>query len=78
MKMYDVDFKVTKEYQNMIKMGKFTDIATANEQKEAYLPVPATYLISRQGTIVWRQFDPDYKNRATIADIVEAIEEQGL
>ncbi|MCF8308346.1 MAG: AhpC/TSA family protein [Bacteroidales bacterium] len=78
MKKYNVDFKVTKGYQSMIKAGKFIDIATANDQQEAHLPVPATYLINPKGTIVWRQFDPDYKNRASIADIVEAIDEQGL
>jgi len=28
--------------------------------------VPATYIINRQGIITAVQFDPDYKNRASV------------
>ncbi len=39
------------------------------------LPIPATYLIGTDGKIAWRQFDPDYKNRSSVADILQALEE---
>jgi peroxiredoxin len=66
MKDYDVMFSVTKAYQDKI-LSKFSiDIAKNNGRDTARLPVPATYIINREGIIVAVQFDPDYNNRATV------------
>jgi len=78
MEKYEVKFKVTKGYQRMVKAGLFTDVAASNDQEEAYLPVPATYLINKNGIIEWKQFDTNYKNRASVKDILQAIEENNL
>ena len=43
-----------------------TDIAKNNGRDAAHLPVPATFIINRQGIITAVQFDPDYKNRAAV------------
>ncbi|AEV31344.1 Peroxiredoxin [Owenweeksia hongkongensis DSM 17368] len=37
------------------------------------IPVPATYVIDTDGTIIWRHFDRNYKNRATSKQILEAL-----
>jgi peroxiredoxin len=66
MKDYDVMFSVTKAYQEKIKSSFSIDIAGNNGRDAARLPVPATYIINRDGIIVAVQFDPDYKNRATV------------
>lgn len=66
MKDYDVMFKVTKAYQEKITKSFSIDIATQNGRDSARLPVPATYIINREGTIVAVQFKPDYKYRATV------------
>ena len=66
MKDYDVMFTVTKAYQDKILSSLSTDIAKNNGRDAAHLPVPATYIINRQGIIVAVQFDPDYKNRASV------------
>jgi peroxiredoxin len=66
MKDYDVMFNVTKAYQEKIKSSFSIDIAENNGRDAARLPVPATYIINRDGIIVAVQFDPDYKNRATV------------
>jgi peroxiredoxin len=66
MKDYDVMFTVTKAYQEKIKSGFSIDIAQNNGRDEARLPVPATYIMNRDGIIVAVQFDPDYKNRASV------------
>jgi len=39
------------------------------------LPIPATYIIIKEGLITWRQFDPNYKNRSTVKEIIQAISE---
>jgi peroxiredoxin len=66
MKDYDVMFDVTREYQDKILARLSIDIAKNNGRDSARLPVPATYIISREGIIVAVQFDPDYHNRATV------------
>lgn len=66
MKDYDLMFNVTKAYQEKI-LSKFSvDIAKFNGREVAHLPVPATYIINKDGIIVAVQFDPDYKNRASV------------
>jgi peroxiredoxin len=66
MKDYDLMFNVTKEYQDSIMKNLSIDIAANNGRDVAHLPVPATYIISREGIIVAVQFDPDYNNRASV------------
>ena len=66
MKDYNVMFSVTKDYQDKILKSFSIDISKNNGRDEARLPVPATYIINREGIIVAVQFDPDYHNRATV------------
>lgn len=63
---YDVMFNVTKAYQDKILTSLSTDIAKNNGREAARLPVPATYIINRDGIIVAVHFNPDYRNRASI------------
>jgi peroxiredoxin len=66
MKDYDLMFNVTKDYQEKILSKLSVDIAKYNGRDVAHLPVPATYIINKDGMIVAVQFDPDYKNRASV------------
>ncbi len=63
---YKVMFSVTKAYQEKIFSSTSVDIAENNLHSPAHLPVPATYIINRQGIITAVQFDPDYQNRASV------------
>jgi peroxiredoxin len=66
MKDYNVMFSVTKAYQDRIKSKYSIDIAENNGRDVAHLPVPATFIINKDGIIVATQFDPDYHNRASV------------
>jgi peroxiredoxin len=66
MKDYDVMFNVTKAYQDLIQKKLNTSIAENNGREVAHLPVPATYIINRDGIIVAEQFNPDYRYRASV------------
>ena len=66
MQDYDVMFRVTKGYQDSVKKYVSIDIAKNNGRDLAHLPVPATYIITREGIIVAVHFDPDYNNRASV------------
>ena len=73
MQAFDVDFEVTNGYHKKIKTFLFADIAKNNNKETAKLPVPATFIIDQSGTISYRQFDLNYKNRASIKEIVKNL-----
>jgi peroxiredoxin len=66
MKDYDVMFSVTGDYRDQVMKYLSVDIAKNNGRDVAHLPVPATFIISREGIIVAVQFDPDYNKRASV------------
>jgi peroxiredoxin len=70
MKKYDVAFEVDKKTVERYKgYGiDFTEVNGANNNE--HLPIPALFVIDKQGTIVFRHFDPDYTKRASVADIL--------
>ena len=70
---YDVLFTVTEAYQKKINTKFDKDIAEFNGQDVAKLPVPATYVINQEGEIVYKQFEYNYRNRASGSDILEAL-----
>lgn len=70
---YDVTFRPSSKdlfVYNTILNGKLKKTHSDDSQQ---LPIPATYIIDKNGTIVWRQFDPNYKNRSSVAAILEAL-----
>lgn len=77
MRAYDVEFEVTDAYNDKIKNYKGMSLETINGQDDAALPIPATYLVVPSkdgGRIAWRHFDPDYSQRASVADILDAYD----
>ncbi|MEO6232892.1 MAG: peroxiredoxin-like family protein [Ferruginibacter sp.] len=69
MKSYDVAFAVdTATIEKYKKYG--IDFNEANGVNGANLPVPAVYIINQKGVIVFRYFDPDYRKRVTVAEIL--------
>lgn len=73
MKAFDVNYKVTSAYQAIIAEKLNASISETNATKEAVLPVPATYIIDTNGKIVYKQFNPNYKIRASIEDIINNL-----
>lgn len=70
MKAFGLDFKISKEtvpsYYNYVLNGT----REANGNEDDILPIPATYVINTQGTIDYTHFDPNYKNRSSMEDIL--------
>ena len=81
--LYDKDYKISDAYDVTFKpeskqlfvyntlLGAHLKKTHSDESQR--LPIPATYIINQDGIIVWRQFDPDYKNRSTVSEIVKAL-----
>ena len=82
--LYDKEMKIMKAYAVAFEVDERTisryknadiDLATANGQKDkVYLPVPAVYIINKEGTIVYRYFDADYKKQPAVKDILENLQ----
>lgn len=73
MKTYAVAFEVDEKTASRYKNADI-DLATINNQKEKILlPVPAVYVISKEGTVLYRFFDADYKKRPTVQVILNNL-----
>ena len=70
---YDVAFKPAATQLFMINTVMRARLKEAHDDDAQLLPIPATYIIGTDGVIVWRQFDPDYKKRSSIKDILDNL-----
>jgi len=81
--IYDKDLKIMKAYEVAFQVDDATvnryknadiDLAEANGQKDkVFLPVPAVYVVSKEGTILYRFFEPDYKKRVSVKEILQQL-----
>ena len=81
--LYDEDYRIADAYDVSFKpdaktLFVYNTVLDAN-LKETHsddsqrLPIPATYLINPDGKISWRHFDPDYKERSSVSEILKAL-----
>jgi len=73
MKDYHVAFDVTQGYQDKVVKYFDTTLEKINGQDEAVLPIPATYLIDKNGNIKYVHFDINYSKRATVKEILAQL-----
>ncbi len=72
MKAYDVNFVMDDATFGKYKAHGI-DLEQNNGNTDHILPVPATYVINKSGKITFVQFDKDYRKRASIASIANAL-----
>lgn len=65
---FSVDENTVARYKNY-----GIDFNTANGSNGANLPVPATYIIGKDGIIKYVFFNTDYRKRASIKDILDHL-----
>lgn len=74
MKDYGVDFEINED--NVPKWYNLTSkkaIEYNSEATNATLPIPATFIINKEGTFDYIHFDPDYKNRSSFEEIIKSL-----
>ena len=80
--LYDENLKVATEYQVVYNLDDKTvsrykvggiDLLKTNNQKVAMLPIPAVYIINKEGTVTYRYFDENYRNRVSVKEILKNI-----
>lgn len=77
----DVGNKIAKQYGIVFKLTddvaksyhKSFDMNSYNGDKSNELPLAATYIISKEGKIIYAFLDADYRNRAEPAEITEFL-----
>jgi len=72
MDAYHVSFAIDEEtLKQYHRSGKHVERANANE--DYILPVPATFIIGEDRMIRYIQYDPDYKNRSTVVEVLRNL-----
>ncbi|MEX0813590.1 MAG: peroxiredoxin-like family protein [Chitinophagales bacterium] len=70
---FDVTFRpdtISRAIYNTLLRANLKEVHSDDSQR---LPIPATYIIGTDGKVVWRHFDPDYKKRAKVKDILNNL-----
>jgi peroxiredoxin len=71
--IFDVTNHPGKMERFMVNTMLGAQLKTANTDDSQRLPIPATFILNQEGKIVWRHFNPDYKKRSSILDIIQNI-----
>jgi len=70
---FDVVFNPDIKQVGMYNEKLHANLEGASSDGSSRLPVPATFIIDNNGKIVWRQFNSDYRIRASVKDIIVNI-----
>ena len=65
---FNVDPATMRKYK-----GFEVDLQKANAAADDVLPVPATYVIGRDGRIKFAYFNPDYRQRVSVHRVAAAL-----
>jgi len=70
---YDVSFTPPKA--TLVKYNTFlgANLKESHSDDSQKLPIPATYVIDQNGIIIWRHFDPNYRKRSSVNDILNVL-----
>ena len=80
--VHDQDFAIMKAYHTAFTVDEATatkyrgfgvDLQKANGAAADVLPVPATYIIGRNGKITFAYFNSDYRKRVSVKQVVQAL-----
>lgn len=80
--VYDEGLKIMRQYDVAFALDSIStarykqfgiDFKDANGVNGANLPVPALYIVDCTGKIVFRHFDPDYKQRVSVREILSHL-----
>jgi len=81
--LYDEDYKIAQAFDVLYTPNKETldfynskiknDFTESRSDHSGRLPVSATFIINENKEISWRHFNPDYKERASLEDILKQL-----
>ncbi len=72
MKAYNVAFEVPENTVTRYRNANI-DIEKNNGSNGKWLPVPAVYIIDKDGRVLYRFFDADYKKRPSVKELLDNL-----
>ena len=75
MDAFKVSFSEKGEKAERYKKWMEGGLEGAHGNKDNTLPVPATYIIDKDGLIRYAYFNPKYSERANVSDLIKALKE---
>ncbi|GAC1425390.1 MAG: hypothetical protein NVSMB67_27050 [Flavisolibacter sp.] len=81
--LYDQGMRIAQNYKVAYLVDDITksryktagiDLLSINHQQEVSLPVPAVYIVNKEGSIIFRYFENDYKKRLPVREILKALD----
>ena len=73
MKAYDVEFEVPQNVLDRYHNSGIKIDENNGKKNGNFLPVPATYVIDKESNIKYRFFQPDYKKRPSVKEILDNL-----
>jgi peroxiredoxin len=70
---FDVAFKPKNAEILLYNTMLGANLKQAHSDDSQTLPIPATFILNKEGIVVWRHVDPNYKKRSSAQDIVSNI-----
>jgi peroxiredoxin len=73
MKAYDVEFEVPENTLTRYRNSGIRIDENNGWKNGNFLPIPATYIIDKEANITYRFFQPDYKKRPSVKEILDNL-----
>ena len=71
---YGIAWNVPEFLIEHMRVDRKLDLETINNGNGSVLPIPATFVLGRDGVVSWRYVDVDYRTRSEPEDIIEALQ----
>jgi len=70
---YGVAWQVPTFLLEHMRVDRGLDLESVNNGNSSILPIPATFVLDKQGKVTWRYVDVDYRTRSEPEDIINAL-----
>ena len=72
-RQYGLTFRLPDDLREVYVSGLRLDLSRMNGDQSWELPIPATFVVDPDGTIVYASADPDYTKRPEPTEVLAAI-----
>jgi len=73
MDAFGVSFKISKETVPKYRENTTRLTQKSNGNAEGILPIPATFIVGKNGLVKWKHVDMNYTNRSTVKQILQEL-----
>lgn len=71
---YGIAWEIPEFLVEHMRVDRNLNLETINNGNSSVLPIPATFVLGRDGLVTWSYVDVDYRTRSEPDDIIEALQ----